>query len=388
MIAEGTAGSADDPRDLVALGFLGIADPLRATVPAAVQRCHEAGVRVVMLTGDHPATARAIARAAGLPADGDAVLTGADIARLGDDELSARLDRASVVARITPLDKVRIVDALQGAGHAVAMTGDGVNDAPALRLADVGVAMGRTGTEVARESSDVVLTDDDFSTLVEVLVEGRGFWANMRRSLAVLLGGNLGELGLMVGAIVAGLASPLTARQVLTVNLVTDVLPAVALAVQEPEHRDLRRHAREGAAGLDAPLRNDIVGRALATAGPSLAAYIAANRLVGPRAAQSVAFGSVVATQLAHTADLGRIEGRLSGQVVGAIAASAAVTAAALFAPGVHAFLGLAPPGPLGLGLVAAATAGALLMARALVLVRVDGRAPVGATPAAVTAVA
>src|ERR687890_446136 len=138
--------------------------------------------------------------AAGLPARDKDLLTGEELERLEDDELDERLEQASVVARITPLDKVRIVESLQRRGHTVAMTGDGVNDAPALRLADVGVAMGRAGTEVAREAADIVLADDDFSTLVETLVEGRSFWRNVRRALGLLLGGNLGELGLMAGA--------------------------------------------------------------------------------------------------------------------------------------------------------------------------------------------
>jgi len=375
MVAEGGDGSApDDLHDLVALGFVAIADPLRPIVPVAVRRCRQAGVRVIMLTGDHSATARAIAQEAGLRIDGEAMLTGAEVANLADDELAARLDGASVVARITPLDKVRIVEALQRRGHVVAMTGDGVNDAPALRLADVGVAMGRAGTDVARESSDVVLADDDFSTLVEALVEGRGFWANMRRSLGLLLGGNLGELGLIVGASVSGLPSPLTTRQLLAVNLVTDVLPAVALAVQEPEHRDLSGLAREGAAGLDAPLRRDILVRGTATAVPSLGAYLAARSITDPVRARSVAFASIVTTQLGHTVDLGRVEGRLSPPVIGAVAASGGLTGAALVLPGLQGFLGLAAPTPLGLGIVVVATAGAVVIARALP----TGRAPVG----------
>src|ERR687890_1788605 len=153
--------------------------------------------------------------AAGLPARDKDLLTGEELESLDDDELDERLERASVVARITPLDKVRIVESLQRRGHTVAMTGDGVNDAPALRLADVGVAMGRAGTEVAREAADIVLGDDDFTTLVEALVEGRGFWQSMRRALALLLGGNLGEIGLMVGASGLGLPSALSARQIL-----------------------------------------------------------------------------------------------------------------------------------------------------------------------------
>jgi cation-transporting P-type ATPase I len=376
MIAEGSTAPIDDLHDLVAVGFIGIADPLRRGVPEAVRRCREAGVRVVILTGDHPATARSIARQAGLPVDGDAVLTGRDLEELGDDELAGRLHGASVIARITPLDKVRIVEALQRAGHVVAMTGDGVNDAPALRLADVGVAMGRAGTQVARESADVVLADDDFKTMVEALVEGRGFWANMRRSLALLLGGNLGELGLIVGAGVAGLAAPLTTRQVLAVNLVTDVLPATALAVQEPEHRDLSALAREGAAGLDAPLRGDILRRGVATALPSLAAYLAAQALIGPARAQSVAFGSIVATQLGHALDLGRVEGRLSRPVLGAVALSGGITVAGMAVPGLAAFLSLQWPGIAGAGLILGASVAAVALARLLSLGRRPSREP------------
>jgi cation-transporting ATPase I len=367
MVAQGPkSGSSEDPRGLTALGFLGISDPLRATVPAAVERCHAAGVRVVMLTGDHPATAEAIAREAGLPNGPEAILTGAEVNQLGDRELAERLERASVIARITPLDKVRIVESLQRRGHVVAMTGDGVNDAPALRLADVGVAMGRGGTDVARQASEVIVTDDDFGTLVEALVEGRGFWHNMRRALGLLLGGNLGELGLMVAAGIVGLPTPLTTRQILTVNLVTDVLPAVAIAVQEPEHRDLSRLAREGAAGLDRPLRNDVLWRGIATAAPSFGAYLLAARLASPARAQAVAFGSIVGTQLSQTIDLGRTEGRLTGAVGGAAAASAALVAACLSLPPLQRFLGLAMPTPVGGLLIGGASGGAVVVSRAL----------------------
>jgi phosphoserine phosphatase len=169
MVADGPpATPVGDPQGLRALGFVGISDPLRPTVPAAVLRCREAGVRVVMITGDHPATARAVAREAGLLDGEDGILTGAELAELDNEELDRRLEQATVIARATPLDKLRIIEGLRRRGHTVAMTGDGVNDAPALRLADVGVAMGRGGTEVARQAADVVLADDDFATLVEV----------------------------------------------------------------------------------------------------------------------------------------------------------------------------------------------------------------------------
>ncbi|MDP8901171.1 MAG: HAD-IC family P-type ATPase [Actinomycetota bacterium] len=364
MVAEGSSKAMlDDPQGLVALGFLGISDPLRPAVPEAVRRCHDAGVRVIMLTGDHPSTARAIAHEAGLP-DGDRVLTGSEITGLDDEELDQRLERTTIVARVTPLDKLRIVESLQRRGHVVAMTGDGVNDAPALRLADVGVAMGRGGTEVARQTADVVLADDDFSTLVEALVEGRSFWRNIRRALGLLLGGNLGELGLEVGASVLGLASPLTTRQILAVNLVTDVLPALAVALQQPEHHDLGALSREGASALDKPLRNDILGRGTATAAPALAAYIFSLRTGGLPEARTVAFASIIATQLAQTLDAGRAEGGLSRSVLGAVASSAGMLVAALAARPLRGFLGLAVPGPLGWTLVGAGALVAVLLGR------------------------
>jgi cation-transporting P-type ATPase I len=367
MVAEGPkSGSVEEPRGLTAIGFIGISDPLRPGVPAAVERCRQAGVRVVMLTGDHPATAAAIAREAGLPSEEGAILTGAEVNQLGGHKLAERLERASVIARITPLDKLRIVETLQGRGHVVAMTGDGVNDAPALRLADVGVAMGRGGTEVARQASEVIVTDDDFGALVEALVEGRGFWHNIRRALGLLLGGNLGELGLMVAAGIAGLPTPLTTRQILTVNLVTDVLPAVAIAVQPPETRDLSRLAREGAAGLDRPLRNDVLRRGFATAAPSFGAYLLAARLGDPARARAVAFASIVATQLSQTIDLGRSENRLTGSVAGAAGASAALVAACLSLPPLQRFLGLVLPAPAGALLILGSAGGAVVVSRAL----------------------
>jgi cation-transporting P-type ATPase I len=363
MVAEGPEdGDLADPEDLVAVGFIGISDPLRSSVPLAVERCAAAGVRLIMLTGDHPATARAIARQAGLDGSDDALLTGPEIAELDDAALDERLEPARVIARMSPLDKLRIVEALQRRGHVVGMTGDGVNDAPALRLADVGIAIGTGATEVARQAADVVVADGDFSMLVETLLEGRSFWRNIRRSLGLLLGGNLGEVGLMAGSSMLGLRSPLTTRQVLAVNLVTDVLPAVAVAIQEPAQRELASLAREGTASLGAPLRDDIIRRGVVTAVPSIAAYLAA----GPRRdgvhARAVAFSSIVATQLGQTLALGRAGGQLTTPVAAGVAGSAGVLALTLTLPPLRGFLGLAPPTPVGLALILAATLSAVAL--------------------------
>jgi len=382
MVAAGGAQTpVDDPRGLVALGFVGISDPLRSDVPAAVRRCHAAGIRVIMLTGDSPATAGAIARAAGLLDGGGAVLTGAEIADLYNGELDARLEGAAVLARVTPLDKLRIVESLQRHGHVVAMTGDGVNDAPALRLADVGVAMGRGGTEVARQAADVVLADDDFATLVEALVEGRSFWRNIRRALGLLLGGNLGELGLVVGASVLGLASPLVTRQILAVNLITDALPALAVALQRPADRNLAGLAREGEGALDKPLRDDVLRRAVATAAPALAAYLVALGTGGLPQARAVAFASIVTTQLAQTLDAGRTGDGLTRPVVAAVAASGALLVAALTVPALRELLLLAAPTPPGWVLIGAGAPVAILLNRALSAPDASVRRPALAVP-------
>jgi magnesium-transporting ATPase (P-type) len=226
--------------------------------------------------------------------------------------------------------------------------------------------MGRTGTDVAREAADLVLADDDFSTLVETFVEGRGFWHNIRRALALLLGGNAGELGLMIGAGVSGLAAPLTTRQVLAVNLVTDVLPALSVAVQQPEHRDLAGLAREGTAALDAPLRRGILNRGVATSVPSFAAYALTAGTANPARRRAVAFTSVVGCQLAQTLELGRAEGRLSPEVVVAVTGSAAFVAAVQMLPPFQGFFNLALPTTLGVVLCTAAIVGSLAISRVL----------------------
>jgi magnesium-transporting ATPase (P-type) len=212
----------------------------------------------------------------------------------------------------------------------------------------------------------VVLTDDDFATLVEALVEGRGFWRNMRNALGLLLGGNAGELGVVVGASLMGYGSPLNAAQILIVNMITDALPALAVVLQRPHHRNLAGLAREGLSALDKGLRRDVLRRGLATAVPSLAAYLSMQVTAGPAEAGAVAFTSVVATQLAQTLEVGRVEGTLSPQVVGAVAGSAALLLGTVTFPPLRNLLGLQTPSPLGWGAIAAGAASAVLISRAI----------------------
>jgi magnesium-transporting ATPase (P-type) len=361
LVAEGPPDTnPDDPHRLTVLGLVGLSDPPRATAAAAVRRCLAAGVRVLMLTGDHPATARTVAQEAGLLLPGqDAVLRACDLADLPAEQLARRLPGVAVIARATPLDRLAIIEGLQRLGHVVAVTGDGVDDAPALRRADVGVARGRTGTQAARQSSDLVLLDDDVTALVETLVEGRGFWRNLRSGLGLLLGGNAGELGVVAGA--TALGAPLTPVQILLVNLLTDALPPLAVQLQPPEQQ-VAGQAREGLPALESGLRRDVLRRGLATGLPSLAASLLAHGLAGPAQAGAVGFTSLVATQLAQTLEAGR-EARV-GPVGGAVAGSAALLLAALAVPPVRHFLGLVAPGPLGWGLVAGSSAASVVISR------------------------
>jgi magnesium-transporting ATPase (P-type) len=247
---EDPQGSVALEQDLIFVGTVGIIDPPREEAGVAIRLARRAGIRVIMITGDHPRTAARIAADLGIVEPGAVALTGADLDALDEPGLAAAVRKTSVYARVAPVHKLRIVDALQADGNVVAMTGDGVNDAPALKAADIGVAMGITGTEVTREAARMILADDNFATIVEAVREGRGIFDNIRKFLRYLLSSNMGEvLTVFLGVVGAGviglnadgdgsLVLPLLATQILWINLITDSGPALAMGV-DPETEDV-----------------------------------------------------------------------------------------------------------------------------------------------------
>jgi Ca2+-transporting ATPase len=236
-------------QDMTFLGLIGMIDPPRPEAKTAIQVCQQAGIKPVMITGDHPLTAQAVAHELGLLKTGG-VVTGVELEVTNEAEFEREVETIEVYARVSPAHKLRVVTALQQKGHIVAMTGDGVNDAPALKKADIGIAMGITGTDVTKEAAAMTLTDDNFASIVAAVDEGRGIFDNIKKYLMYLLSSNIGEIVLMAGAVLLGLPLPLTAVQILYVNLATDGLPALALAVDPPEPDLMRRKPRNPRAGI------------------------------------------------------------------------------------------------------------------------------------------
>jgi calcium-translocating P-type ATPase len=340
---------------LTLLGFLALSDPVRPAAGASITALRQAGVQIVMITGDHPATAHAIAERLDV-LDGGRVITGPQLDALDDSELDAVLPKVSVVARGTPAHKVRVVQAFQRLHRTVAMTGDGANDAPAIRLADVGIALGRRATPAARAAADLVVTDDRLETIIAALVEGRGMWASVREALGILVGGNLGEIGFTVlGSALTG-QSPLSARQLLLVNLLTDMAPAMAIALRPPGTAATSALLAEGPeTSLGTALTRDITQRAVITAGAATAAWTAARLTGRAQRARTVALVALVGSQLGQTLTAGGPTPAVVASSVG----SAALLAAVVQTPGVSQFFGCTPLGPVGWGIAGTAAAAA-----------------------------
>ncbi|WP_309116904.1 cation-translocating P-type ATPase [Saccharothrix sp.] len=360
---QGSSVTDEDVNGLSPLGFIALSDPVRDGAPPAAATLREAGVRIVMITGDHPATGEAIAAEVNASADEVTVISGADMEAMDDKELDALLPTVDVIARCTPAQKVRIIEAYQRLGRVVAMTGDGANDAPAIRLADVGIALGRRGTPAARAAADLVVTDDRLETIISALVEGRAMWASVREALAILLGGNLGEIAFSVlGSALTG-RSPLTARQLLLVNLLTDLAPAMAIALSRPDGESVPDLLREGpSTSLGSALTRDITARAVTTTLGATAAWTLARFTGRSRRASTVALAALVGTQLGQTL----ITGGLDRSVLAASFGSAAALGAVIQTPGVSQFFGCTPLGPIGWGIALSSATAANVLGLAL----------------------
>ncbi len=295
-------------QDLTFCGYVGISDPPRKEAKESVTECKRAGIQVVMITGDHIATAAAIAREVGILGEKGRVMSGKELDSISDTELAKILPEVCVFARVTPEQKLRIIKTFKSIGAIAAMTGDGVNDAPALKAADIGCSMGKNGTDVAKEASDMVLADDNFATIVAATKEGRRIFANIRKSVLFLLSSNIGELLCVFLGLLFGWAAPLTAPQLLWINLVTDSLPAIALGL-DPADRDIMK--RSGGAGDK--LINAASWAAIVTEGAMIGALALVAYTVGaimfdsggvPITGRTMAFVVLASSQLVHSFNL------------------------------------------------------------------------------------
>lgn len=292
--------SADTEKDLTFIGLVSEMDPPREESVAAVARAKEAGIRTVMITGDHKVTAVAIAKKIGIFNDGDIALTGLELDALSDEELDQEIEKVAVYARVSPENKIRIVNAWQRKNHIVSMTGDGVNDAPALKKADVGVAMGITGTEVSKDAASMILTDDNFATIIKAVANGRTVYENIKNAIGYLLSGNLSAIITVLFASIAGLPVPFVAVQLLFINLVTDSLPALAIGMEPGNPDILKRKPRDPKASLlDKPFVTQI-----STQGFLISLSVITAFLIGlkdsPAIACTMAFSTLTFARLLH----------------------------------------------------------------------------------------
>jgi Ca2+-transporting ATPase len=373
VVARRPGANIDAPEvELTFLGLVGLMDPPRSQTAAAVEACARAGIRVVMITGDHPSTARAIAREIGLWSEGNDLVTGGELATLTDAELRVRVPSVRVFARTSPEQKLRIVRAFKAAGEVVAMTGDGVNDAPALREAHIGVAMGEGGTDVARQAADLVITDDDFATIVEAIAEGRAIYRNIQKVIFFLLSSNVGLSVAVVAISLQGQWRPLTPLMILWINLVTNGLPALALGI-DPSDPMLMGHpprsAREGLLGARDYLGILFVGLLMGFAALSLYVWPPSSFAPDPDWSRAMAFTLLAIAPLFHawssrspTQSIFAMRPRISLALLVACLLSAAIQLIAVAVPSLRPLFNTHAMGPshwaivvaLSLGIVAA----------------------------------
>ena len=370
--------TTDDERDLIFLGLIAMMDPPREESKAAVAECIAAGIRPIMITGDHVVTASAIAREIGILTPGTRAVEGAIVEKLTDEELRDFVPEVSVYARVSPEHKIRIVRAWQARGCLVAMTGDGVNDAPALRQADIGVAMGITGTEVAKDAAGMVLTDDNFATIVRAVENGRNLYANIRRSIGFLLSGNIAGILMVLYASLTNLPVPFAAVHLLFINLLTDSLPAIALGLEPHTSAVMRERPRPRSEGiLTRTFLTDVGVEGLVIAVMTAIAFHLGLSHGGAPVGVTMAFGTLCLSRLFHGFD-GKARGPVlftrrfwdNRALIGAFVAGAALLAAVLLIPplqGMMQVYGMTAP---LLGAMGGLSLGSMLIIQALKAVR------------------
>jgi Ca2+-transporting ATPase len=310
LTASERCDSVDDiEKKMIFVGLTGMIDPPRREVRDAILKCKKAGIRTVMITGDHQTTAEAIAKQIGIQANRNSVMTGRQLQDTTDEQLDQKIEQTNIFARVTPEHKLRIVQSFQRKGHVVAMTGDGVNDAPAIKAADIGISMGITGTDVSKEAADLILKDDHFATIISAIEEGRNIYENIRKFIRYLLASNVGEIVTMFLAMMIGLPLPLIPIQILWVNLVTDGLPAMALGVDQAEKKVMEQPPRSHQENIfSRRLGWKIMSRGIMIGVCTLIAFWLVLRQNPDDAqhlikAQTVAFATLVVAQLIHVFD-------------------------------------------------------------------------------------
>ena len=298
------ADKEQDPvnTDLIFVGLIGMIDPPREGVKEAVQTCKKAGIKTVMITGDHIATAKAIAKEIGILNVDDEAITGKELDKISDTSLEKNIKNYSVFARVTPEHKVRIVKAWQKTGAVVAMTGDGVNDSPALKNADIGIAMGKSGTDVAKNAADMILVDDNFVTIVEAVRQGRNIFDNIKKAIHFLIATNIGEIVTIFIGLLLGLETPLLAIQLLWINLVTDSFPAIALGLEKEENGIMERKPRNSKESIFAGgLWYKIITEGIMLGSLTLFAFALGNKYYGVQVGRTMAFVSLGLLELVHS---------------------------------------------------------------------------------------
>ena len=289
-------------RNLTFVGLIGMIDPPREGVKEAVQSCKKAGIKTVMITGDHILTAKAIAKELGILGNNDLAITGKELDKISKGELEKNISNYSVFARVSPEHKVRIVEAFQKTGAVVAMTGDGVNDAPALKKADIGIAMGKNGTDVAKNAADMILADDNFVTIVEAVKQGRNIFDNIKKAVHFLISTNIGEIVTIFMGLLLGLKSPLLAIQLLWINLVTDSLPAIAIGLESPDKNIMNQKPRNSRKSIFADgLWSKIILEGIMLGMLTLVAFSVGNNLYGLEVGRTMAFVAMAMLELVHS---------------------------------------------------------------------------------------